>query len=49
MEGRANPGELRHRGQWLLSGVREVVACRCGEEFGITRVAENARHVGGVR
>ena len=48
MEGRANPGELRHRGQWLLSGVREVVACRCGEEFGI-RVAENARHVGGVR
>jgi len=49
VEGRANPGELRHRGQWLLSGVREVVACRCGVEVGITRVAENARHVGGVR
>ncbi len=43
-----NPREMRQGGRrGLVSRVREVVSCRCGEELGLS-AAEIARHVGVV-
>ena len=40
------PGELRQGGRrGVVTRVREVVSCRCGEELGLS-AAEIARHVG---